>query len=467
MTREFNKQSRNGSRPPFRNTSSNQQRDERSSRPARPRLNREMVDRAWENGANRTHADYHPRSSNGQSQSTSNNWRNNQSSSYSSQQTSGNRKPYGQGQNNYDRNNSQRSDRPYGNQSGPNSHSPNANRYNGNTEGRPGIDNRRPFTGNGSNPRGQQDNRPPYQRGPASPGSGSRPPYQRGPVSRGPNDRPPYQRGPVDDRAPYQRGPASPGQNDRPPYQRGPASRGPAPRNQSSRPPYQRGPAGNAPGTRGAARYERPERDAPRGRNNAQRGNPANAPQSTTPREPNPRWLSRPEVRQARDFQRHQEYSEQFEGDYEQFDNQEAPNRNQQVEKNSHFRPRNDEKPERHVTKLDDGRVLKGPRPAQRKNAQFWTEINEDTGKLVEQVKIPEDDTSQPVEHITLPDEEIQTEIDPASDATPSAPPETAKKQARRPIARKSKKVAENGEEKKPRVRGPRPSQKGYSWPTS
>jgi hypothetical protein len=170
-------------------------------------------------------------------------------------------------------------------------------------------------------------------------------------------------------------------------------------------------------------------------------------------------------VRQARDAQRHQEYSEQFEGDYEQFDNQELPNRHEQIEKSPRARQqRNEEKPERHVTRLDDGRVLKGPRPAQRKNAQFWSEINEDTGKLVEQIKIPDEDTSKPVDQITLPAGEATTEV---ASATDGAQPATAKKQARRPTARKSKKVAENGEEKKPRVRGPRPSQKGYTWPTS
>jgi hypothetical protein len=476
MTRDFDKQRRDGSRPPSRNPSSNQQGDERSSRPARPRLNREMVDRAWENGATRTHADYHPRSSNGQSQSTSNNWRNNQHSGYSSQQTPGGRKPYGQGQGNYDRNNAQRSDRSYGNQAGPNSRPSNANRYNGNSADRP--DNRRPFSGNASNPRGQQDNRPPYQRGPASPGSGNRAPYERGS-----DNRPPYQRGPAsygqNDRPSYQRGPAPRGQNDRPPYQRGPASHGPASRGPDNRSSYQRGPAsygqngrpssprgpeGNTPGTRGAARYERPERDLQRGRNDARRGNPVKPPQSTTPREPNPRWLSRPEVRQARDVQRQQEYDEQFEGDYEQFDNQERPTRNEQIEKSPRARQRNEEKPERHVTRLDDGRVLKGPRPAQRKNAQFWSEINGDTGKLVEQIKIPDEDTSKQVDQITLPAGEATTDVDSATDV---AQPVAAKKQARRPTARKGKKVAENGEEKKPRVRGPRPSQKGYSWPTS
>jgi hypothetical protein len=528
MTREFNKQSRDGSRPPFRNSSSNQPGDERSSRPARPRLNREMVDRAWENGATRTHADYHTRSSNGQSQSTSNNWRNNQRSGNSSQQVPGGRKPYGQGQNNYDRNNAQRSDRPYGNQQGPNSsHSSSANRY-GNSADRPGIDSRRPFSGSPANPRGRQENRPPYERGPLSRGPENRPPYERGPenrpsyergpisrgpgnrspyergpASRGPENRPPYERGPAsrgpDNRPPYERGPASRGPGNRPPYERGPASRGPgnrppyergpASRGPGNRPPYERGPAsrgpeGMAPGTRGAARYERPERDFQRGKNDSNRGNQSKSPKTEAQRAPNPRWLSRPEVRLAQDAQRQQEQDEQFEGDYEQFDTQETSKRSSSVERGSnHRRPRNAEDAERHVTKLDDGRVLKGSRPAQRKNAQFWTEINEDTSKLVEQVTLPDDEAGESVEQITLPDgdgdtrervepvkladDELGAETEPSDDGSQTTAPAAKKKQARRPVGRKAKKVDKDGEEAKPRVRGPRPSQKGYTWPTS
>src|SRR5579859_7226367 len=58
MTKEFNKQQRNDSRPSFRKPSPGRYGDERSPRPARPRLNRETVDRAWENGAPQNHADY-------------------------------------------------------------------------------------------------------------------------------------------------------------------------------------------------------------------------------------------------------------------------------------------------------------------------------------------------------------------------------------------------------------------------
>ena len=101
MTRDFNKPKRDDSRPPFRNASPNRNRDERSPRPARPRLNRETVDRAWESGAQQQHADYRPRTGGGparpQGQRTGG-WNNTsngqQSGGYSSQNGRGGSRPY-------------------------------------------------------------------------------------------------------------------------------------------------------------------------------------------------------------------------------------------------------------------------------------------------------------------------------------------------------------------------------------
>src|SRR5258707_5469916 len=72
MTREFSKQRRDRSdeRPPMRNQPPRRNSDERTSRPSplsrppRPRLSREMVDRGWESGAQQQHADYRPRNPN-------------------------------------------------------------------------------------------------------------------------------------------------------------------------------------------------------------------------------------------------------------------------------------------------------------------------------------------------------------------------------------------------------------------
>jgi hypothetical protein len=100
------------------------------------------------------------------------------------------------------------------------------------------------------------------------------------------------------------------------------------------------------------------------------------------------------------------------------------------------------------VTQMPDGRVLKGPRPVQRKNAEFWTDINNDTEALVGQVQANEvEGEAAPVEEGTQPGGER---------------PGPTK---RAPRTTKSKKAGEAT--KKPRSNGPKPSQKGYKWPTS
>src|SRR5260221_504262 len=94
MTRDYNKQRRDDVRPSSRNQFTNRQRDEQSPRPARPRLNRETVDRAWEAGASTQHADYRPRRSNTfNGQAPRDNRRYNQSSEQSSAPNG--RKPFG------------------------------------------------------------------------------------------------------------------------------------------------------------------------------------------------------------------------------------------------------------------------------------------------------------------------------------------------------------------------------------
>ncbi len=93
MTRDYNKQRRDDMRPSSRNQSTNRYRNEQPPRPARPRLNRETVDRAWEAGAATQHPDYRPRRSNASNgQPPRDNWRYNQSSEHSSAQNG--RKPY-------------------------------------------------------------------------------------------------------------------------------------------------------------------------------------------------------------------------------------------------------------------------------------------------------------------------------------------------------------------------------------
>ena len=95
MTRDFNKQRRENERPSSRSSPSHRYGEERSQRPARPRLNRKIVDRAWENGARQNHADYRA-SKDSQSQSPRDSRRRNRLSDQSSPQNSRNqRKSYG------------------------------------------------------------------------------------------------------------------------------------------------------------------------------------------------------------------------------------------------------------------------------------------------------------------------------------------------------------------------------------
>jgi hypothetical protein len=50
----------------------------------------------------------------------------------------------------------------------------------------------------------------------------------------------------------------------------------------------------------------------------------------------------------------------------------------------------------RRATPLPDGRVVKGPRPAQRKNARFWDDVNSDADQLLHQVHAPQEQQTYP-----------------------------------------------------------------------
>src|SRR5215831_12674441 len=101
MTRDFNNQRREDPQSNSRGSSSRRFEEKRPSRPARPRLNRDMVDRAWENGARQNHPDYRTRSDS-HSQSTRGNRRPDQRTNRYAAQGSGNdRKPYGSRRDNY------------------------------------------------------------------------------------------------------------------------------------------------------------------------------------------------------------------------------------------------------------------------------------------------------------------------------------------------------------------------------
>jgi hypothetical protein len=177
-----------------------------------------------------------------------------------------------------------------------------------------------------------------------------------------------------------------------------------------------------------------------------------------------PRYPSYPATPGRQRENRTNRQSEQFEGDYEQFDHAPARqprNGRRQEEHPQQVQPRRMGKPpevERHVTPLPDGRVLKGPRPAQKKNAQFWTDISQDTEKLVNQVQIPE----EPVEKSA----EEQAPTDTVAPVQQSAPP-TRVVSSRAKAAKRAASAARKGNTERPVSKGPKPSQRGFKWPST
>lgn len=364
MTKDFNEQRRGDVRPSSRNQSSGRHGEERSPRPARPRLNRETVDRAWESGAPRNHSDYRPRTTNGQP--PRDNWRRNRYGNSPSAQNA--RRPYSNQQNSY-----QRSE-----------HTPNDN-YN---SGSRSSDSRRFDDGRSSDRRNYSDRpRGAYPRSRSGPGIRDNERYR--------DQHPPYRDGDRD-------------------RSRGDERRGFDRDNRS---------------TRTSNSINRQPRDFQK------------------PNTQNPRWRSRPmaqnddQPRGRQDFNR----DGHFEGDYERFETPETSRSRHPVSRSSESDSDKESK-ERQVTRLPDGRVLKGPRPVQRKNAQFWTEISDDVEALVEPIDA------------SVPEQKAATEDSAKDDER------AVKRRPRRSTATGGRKAREKTA--KPTSTGPKPSQRGFKWPT-
>ncbi len=401
MTRDYNKQRRDDTRPFSRPQPSNRPGEERSPRAARPRLNRETVDRAWESGAPSNHADDRTRSN---GPAPRGNWRNNQQTEHSP--APHNRPSYG----NRSDNNRRFERTPDGNQPRSRSYNEERNfndrrsndrpRYSGGPGARPGPG----YRDNAGRPNGQPrfDER--------NQGQG----YQRRDSER--YDRP-GRDSERDTRSPrqFERGNRSPRDYDR-------AGRSPREDDRESRP----------------SRYE--------GRNN--RFSREAQGRNTT----NPRWQSRPTVQRENfaprqpDSVRRETQPERFEGDYERFNTSAPPSQPVQ-------QPEIREE-ERHVTQLPDGRVLKGPRPVQRKNAQFWTGISQDTEALVSNVEVP---AAEPVEEAAPTGEEETPK--PRKPRTRTANAVTRGKKSEAAVPKKRTRAPGGGPL-------PRPSRKGHKWPT-
>ncbi len=392
MTRDFNKQRRENERPYSRSSSSGRYGEKRSPRNARPRLNREMVDRAWENGARQNHADYRTRGDN-TSQPPRDNRRRSQFSDQSSAQNSrNNRKPYGSHQDNY-----RHSERPSHSKHGPRARSVESGMRNFNeqryieNEHRAGSRSGDSENTRYSGTRSQFNEREQY--------SGS----QRRDRDRGPRQPRSYER---DQRQLRDRD-----------------------RDSDS-------------DSRKSRSYDRDKRSS------------RNGPQPNTQ---NPRWQSRPPRRRDNFQRRSQEFArrgsegELFEGDYEHFDaTNGSPPLASQTEDSANA-PQQTE--ERHVTRLPDGRVLKGPLSEQRRNGEFWTDIAHETAELV-----------QPVEPLTATKAVSQHSTDLPTATPAKGKPKSRTHQASTEARGKKAKIRQKNTPKS-RSTGPKPSQRGYQWP--
>ena len=399
MTRDFNNQRREDPQSDSRGSSSRRFEEERPSRPARPRLNRDMVDRAWENGARQNHADYRTRSDSNSHPPRDNRRPDQHTNRYSAQTSSNGRKPYGNRQDNYR----------------PGERSP---RSNNGPRPRTFESSMRTFDDQKYNQyerRGyskqpyRDDNRPGNSGNPQRPNSRTQ--YQGRDQYRGPQRRE------------FDRDTSSPRDFDR----------------------DQRQARGYDRDTRQPRSYDRDKRSS---RN-------ASGPDTR-----NPRWQSRPERRQNNYSNRSHEYTrygaeqELFEGDYEHFDKSNSAQPHTHQTKVDTIAPQRPE--ERNATRLPDGRVLKGTPDEQHRDAEFWTEIAQESDELVKQVE-----SSHTQEAATKHPADLPTAASTKRKPKPLA--HTASESTRE---RKTTKARVRQSTPKPRSTGPKPSQRGYKWPT-
>ncbi len=483
MTRDFNKPKRDDSNPSFRNSSPNRNRDERSPRPARPRLNRETVDRAWESGAQQQHADYRPRTGGGQARpqgQRNGSWNNSPNrSGYSSQNGRSDSRPF-----NNNRQENFRDNRP-------------GNNYRDDRDRSPRNFDRQPGGSNDYRPA-----RPPYGQQRRDDGRqrfDDRRDSFNGPNRRGGDDRQQFQ-----DRGNQRR---DFGRNDRPTTRN---TNGAGPQRESSHPRWQSRPGEQRNAAReqqqefnrrpndGGERFEgdyehfeerstrsaRPPVEKPfDGRDTrAQRPDGRHFTDRPTrdvrPARPEGRAF---EERDTRDTRPPRPAERPFSGSRS---SQARPERRSSSQKS-------EAQPEKHVTRLPDGRVLKGPRPVQRKNAQFWTGVTADTSELVDRVQEVKPDEQIQAEPLTevaeaspeiavvevapIGDSEVQstssteesvvTNVQ-ASEDTSEAPSTEEGVSDATPPKRRTRTASAVTRTKKPRSTGPKPSQRGFKWPT-
>ena len=112
---------------------------------------------------------------------------------------------------------------------------------------------------------------------------------------------------------------------------------------------------------------------------------------------------------------------------------------------------------ERKGTRLPDGRVLKGSPGSQKRGVEFWTEIAQESDELVKH-----DDRPQIEETASKHTANLQPEVE------TSRKTRASKGKVSKPAReKKSTKAKTKQSSPKPRSTGPKPSQRGFKWPTS
>lgn len=432
MTRNFKDEGQNDRRPSPRHASSGQFRGDSPSRPPRARLSRDAVDRAWENGARRQYADYHPRQNTSRPpfQRSSGFERPQQSRGYENRRQGGYGAP---------------SSNPY---------SPRGEGYRPRSESGP-----RRFPEGGQRTPGYRDRfneQRPSRFGQDGPRTSARPGYRNESGPR-PYDRPYNAR-------PYERGQ----------QERGNFSRGPRPYDRSNQ---ERGNFSRSP---------RPYGDNDRARGNFSRDKRAGGPRRDNT---NPRWQSRPTAQ--RDYAASQREEQGFRRDYTERPNarpafgQEHPYAYDQPDR-AQFEgdyeglgefEQAEHTEEMHVTRLPDGRVLKGSRPSQRRQERFWTDVEDETSSLLPKSVTPtppsdvDASTSDEQDLMDLPiaPKHPASKVRKPSAATGTRKPKTVRiKRATSASSRVAgEKVVKRKKGHAPEGPVTRPSRKGYKWPTA
>ncbi len=383
MTRNFKQNRRDDERPNSRRYSGRYE-GEQSPRPARPRLNRASVDRAWESGAPQRHHDYRARGTN------------NTRSTQPRQQG----QPYGANRGQYSPN-----DLPS---------APNGRNY------------RKPSFQRQENR--QYDDRQPRRYGDLRP-------YDSGQRSY---DERPYRARPrfSTDGAQGERRPSYREQE----------------RNPRSRPYPQRR---NDERDQAPRDYNRPNRYERSGGPNRQYRQEGRRPDAGYAR--NPRAESRPERFSRSQYRPSDNPGEElFEGDYERFN----------ADKNTGHGD------ERHVTRLPDGRVLKGSRKEQREAESFWTDVDRETQELIPNVEpdhLPKDDKEDVPEKRSVTrkkaDGNIARSQAPKTPRAPKATRTTARRATSTGGESRAKKTSAKQKSAKTTASGTQPSKRGYKWP--